>query len=148
MKTARIVLVLAGLAAAAFGVVGLLTADHGPRPLPYVEFALAGLLGHDLVLAPVALTLGALAGKLLPTRHRALLRAALLVTTLVTLVAFPFALGAGYSPTNPSALPLNYRHGLLIALAAIWLATTALLATRALRIRRQRPKDVSGGPHG
>lgn len=131
-------LVAAGLAAGGYGVAGLLHDPAGPRPVRYVLFAVAGLLGHDLVLAPLALLVGALVGRVVPAVVRGPVRAGLLATGVVALVAFPFVLGRGYRTTNPSALPLDYGHGLIVTIGGIWLGAAGVTVARLIAHRRAR----------
>jgi hypothetical protein len=131
------VLYAVGAAAAGWGVVSLVTA--GGVPLGELRFGLAVLLGHDALLAPVAIGVGALVARWVPGRARAYVQAGLLVSAVVTLVALPFVIGAGRQPDEPSSLPLDYGRGLLVALAAVWVGVGAMAAVRTLlsRIRRR-----------
>ncbi len=130
MTRIRVALCALGTLVAGYGLIGLVSADHGPEPLRYAIFAAAVLLGHDLVLAPLALVAGAGLVALVPAGPRGTVRAGLVASAIVTLVALPFVLGYGYQPKVPSALPLDYTRGWLITLAAIWLAVAVALAVR------------------
>jgi hypothetical protein len=131
VKAIRVLLGVFGVAAAVYGVANLVLT--GPPPVVigrYVIFAAVADVAHDLLLAPLALVAGALLARLAPAWLRGVLRAGLLVSAVVTLVAFPFVLHRGYHPSNPSALPLDYARGLLVTLAAVWLGTAVAAAVR------------------
>ncbi|MEV4642507.1 hypothetical protein AB0J80_34705 [Actinoplanes sp. NPDC049548] len=99
-----------------------------------VVLFLGAVLGlHDAVFMPLVLGAGALL-----TRSHPLVRAALIVSLAVTLVALPLVLGHGRDPDNPSALPLPYGRGLGAVLIAIWAPTLAFLALRRSGDRQQR----------
>lgn len=132
MSRVRVALVTAGLAAVAYGGYGIVGAPGGPQPLRYLLFLATVLLGHDLLVVPAALLIGALIGRFVPVGLRGLLRAGMLVSATVGLVALPFVLHRGYRPHNPSALPLDYAHGLLIVLAAVWLGIATVTIVRRL----------------
>jgi Na+/proline symporter len=135
VRTARRTLVAIGALAMAYAVTGALadTDVHGG-----VLVFLAGvLLAHDGILLPVAIGAGALVGRLVPPRLRAPVRAGLLASLAVTLVAIPLVLGPGRAADNPSLLPLPYGRGLLELYAIIW-AAVAVAAVRSRRARRTR----------
>jgi len=129
LRVVRIVLVGVGLVAAGYGAYGLVAES---RPIGVAAFAAAAVLGHDLVLAPLALLVGAVAGRLTPPRLRSVVRTGLILTGTVLIVSLPLLLGFGRRATNPSALPLNYPLGLAVTVAAVWLGTglVALLRRR------------------
>jgi len=58
---------------------------------------------------------------------------ALLISAAVTLMAVPLMLGYGRDPNNPSALPLDYRLGVLIVLSCVWATALGYLLFRHLR---------------
>jgi hypothetical protein len=136
MRATRIALALAGTAAMAYAVVGVATTD-GARPLGQLAFLAAVLFGHDLVLMPAAIAVGAVAGRLAPDWARGAVYGALFASAVLTLIAIPFLLGYGRPADDPSSLPLPYGRGLLVILALIW-AVAALVAGRNWVRRRGR----------
>lgn len=136
MNRLRWTLCVLGAAAMTYGVFALLTTDRGPRPVKYVLFAAAGLLGHDAVLAPLALAVGAACAYLVPPTLRGVVAGALFVSAALTIVALPFVLGLGRTPDLPSALPLDYGRNLLLALAAVW---AGALVVGAVRLAQHHP---------
>ncbi|MGH3739142.1 MAG: hypothetical protein ACRDT6_26615 [Micromonosporaceae bacterium] len=131
----RRVLVAVGVVGIGYGAVGLLTAERSPDVLRYLAFFGAVILAHDLLLAPLALAVGVLAGRLAPVGLRGPVLAGLFTSLAVGVVALPFVLGYGYRADVPSALPLDYGRGLLIILAGIWLGVAVTCTVRA-RLRR------------
>lgn len=136
MYRIRQALCLIGAATVGYGVVGLFTADRGPRPVRYLLFAAAGLVAHDAVLAPLALAVGAVCARVAPPTVRGLVTGALFVSATLTIVALPFVLGFGRTADLPSALPFDYGRNLVVALAALWAGTIVVGAVRLLRHRR------------
>ncbi|GAB4054346.1 hypothetical protein [Catellatospora paridis] len=133
----RRALVAVGVLAAAYGVVGVLTDPSVSLP-NYFRYTLTVLFGHDLLVLPLAIVLGAVLTRWLPGWARPVVQGALFVTAALTVVALPLVLGFGRVGDEPSALPRDYPRGFLLCLAAIWLATAILLVLRAIR---RRPSD-------
>ena len=79
------------------------------------------LIGHDLIVLPVAIAVGALLTRRLPAWARHWAQAGLAVSAIVAVVSVPLLLGVGRIADNPSRLPLNYPRGLLLVLGAVWL---------------------------
>ena len=127
MRTVRLSLAALGVAAMAYAVWSALRSPD-ITPTRNASFLLLVLVLHDGLLLPVFVAAGALVRLLVPPPVRAVAQAALIVTASVTLVALPLVLGYGRSADNPSALPLDYGHGLLLTLAAIWLPTAVIMA--------------------
>jgi hypothetical protein len=121
----------------AYAVVGAVT-DRSDRIGGHLIFLVAVLLGHDWVLMPLAIAIGALITRAVPRQARAVTATAAYVSGVLVVVALPLVLGLGRRPDDPSALPLNYGRGLLISLAVVWLAAGATLLYRRRR-RSVRP---------
>jgi hypothetical protein len=130
----RWLFLLPGLAAVGYGGYGLLTAD-----VPLVAWAtwfVGSALLHDLVLAPVWIGLGWLAARVLPRAARPAAVVGGAVSGVLALVAFPFVLGYGADPDNPSFLPHDVGRNLLLIVVAV-LAVAAVWGTVAtVRARR------------
>lgn len=127
----RRLLVAAGTLAAAFGVIGVLTDPSVSLP-NYARYTITVLFGHDLLVLPLAIVLGAVLTRWLPGWARPVVQGALFVTAVLTVVALPLVLGYGRRTDDPSALPRDYTRGFLLCLGAIWLVTAGLLIARAL----------------
>jgi len=141
MRWTRLGLGSLGLAAMAFAVHGALT-DDGEHLGGHLFFLAAVVFTHELVLLPAAIAIGWLVSRHLPGWARAATQAGLFVSAVVTAVSFPFVLGAGRLPDNPSKFPRNYGHGLLIVLGVVWLAVVFWLGiARGRRPRTDAPAE-------
>ena len=146
MTATRVGLIVAGLAMLGYGIVRLLV--NGPALINYLIFAAAGLIAHDLLIAPLTLAVGAGLARLLPRSLRTPVRIALLASAVTALVALPLVLGYGHHASNPSALPLDYARGLALTVAAIWLVTGLVFAARRLRRPRRGAASDTGRDTG
>lgn len=131
----RWLFLLPGLAAAAYGAVGLLTSDV---PLvAWTTWFVGSALLHDLVVAPLWIGLGWLSVQLLPRPARPAAVVGGAVAGSLLLVALPFLLGPGSRPDNPSFLPHDIGRNLLLidlavlAAAAVWGTVATVRARRA-----------------
>ncbi|WP_155858952.1 hypothetical protein [Candidatus Blastococcus massiliensis] len=130
----RWLFLLPGLAAVAYGGLGLVTADV---PLDaWATWFVGSALLHDLVIAPLWIGLGWLAARLLP---RPALPAAVVggaVAGVLTLVALPFVLGFGADPDNPSFLPHDVGRNLLLIVVGVLAAAAVWGTVATVRARR------------
>ena len=143
LRWIRRVLVTAGALVMGYAIDGLVTGKD-TNPEPQFGFLAAGLAGHDLVALPIAVGVGALLGRYVPAPVRGAVRVGLYLSVVLTVIALPFVLGRGRRPDDPSALPLNYTHGLLIVLGVSWVGVAAAallgwLVGRAPRSGARRP---------
>lgn len=125
----------------AFGVWGqLFGADTNPGR--YLELLVFAALGHDLLLAPVVVVLGICARRGLHRQLRGPVQGAAIVAFALFVMAIPGIGRFGARSDNSSILPLNYTHGLLIALAVVATVTLVTVAVRLVRrrqlVRRRR----------
>jgi hypothetical protein len=130
----RAALLVIGLAVTAYGAYGWLTQD-GARPLGQLVFLGVLLVTHDFVIVPAVVLAGVALARWVPDVARTPVRAALVVSAAVTVVALPFVIGAGRIADNPSAFPQHYGRGLAVILAVVW-AAAAVWA--AVNVRRRR----------
>lgn len=133
MRAIRIVLVGLGAAGVAYGVYGALTNVHAD-PKRHFIFLATVLIGHELLLMPLVLLAGFLLARYVPADARGSVQGALIVSAAVTFMALPLVLGYGREPDNPSALPLDYRTGLLAVLSFVWAVALGYIL---FRYRRQ-----------
>jgi len=141
MRTVRRALIGAGVLGMTYAVIGALT-DPDVKGGALL-FLIGVLIAHDAILLPLVIGVGALIGRFVPLRRHALIRAALLITLAVTIVAVPLVLGRGRAADNPSLLPLNYGRGLLEIYGLIWVSTALAAAVRA---RKERPARAPAPP--
>ena len=107
--------------------------DREFKPGLLVKWAAGGLLLHDLVWLPVVAVAGTLATVVLRRRIPLVVAWAAATTIVMTLIAWPFVRGYGRRADNPSALPLNYAHGLLVYIAVTWLIGIVVLSVSRIR---------------
>jgi hypothetical protein len=147
-----VVLLILGLAIAGYGFT--LVWDN-PRVIfvRIVVWALAGVVLHDLVFAPICVALGFTARRLIPQRWWAPVAVAALCTVVLIMLAIPVYGKPGLRPDNQTVLDRNYRAGLWISLAIVWASVPLyLLAARLLPVRQnqmvegQRADDVERQP--
>ena len=135
MTAARRCLIALGAIGMAYAVAGALSdADLKAGAL---VFLIGVLVAHDGLLLPLTILAGVLVGRYAPRRLRTTVRAALVVSLAVTIVAFPLVLGRGRAADNPSLLPLPYGRGLLETYAIIWAVAAIAALVRARRDRRR-----------
>ena len=140
MKAARIILAILGLTACGWAIAGIVN-DSGTRPLGQIVFVGAVLVGHDLVLLPIALVAGAAVARWSPAWLKGPLQAALFAIAIISVIALPFVLGKGRTADNPSALPLPYGTALLVVLAPIWTVSVAAAIRRRHKTQARPPHE-------
>ena len=144
MTTARRCLAALGALVMAYAMIGAFT-DAEVR-LGALIFLIGVLVAHDGLLLPLSIAAGVLTGRLVPLRQRALVKAALVVSLAVTVVAFPLVLGRGRAADNPSLLPLHYGRGLLEIYVIIWATAAVAGGVQARRRRRAARPDPQSPP--
>ncbi len=84
----------------------------------------------------------------IPARFWPPVRAGLVTTATLTLVAWRFVRGYGRDPANPSLLPRGYGAGLVAAVGVVWVTVAgwALAATIRDRARRSARSPRPGAP--
>jgi FtsH-binding integral membrane protein len=127
-------LAILGWAVMVYGVIGLLSNASRTHPPTWAIWFFGAAIVHDLLLAPLVLSIGKLIARRAPRRGKAYVQAALIMSGTVVLASIPVLLGFGRDPNDPSTLPNNYTAGLLAVLAVIW----TFVAVKSLaRARRQ-----------
>jgi hypothetical protein len=111
---------------------GWLVLSRGHDLLNLVLWLAGGVVLHDGVLALVALTVGAVAARLLPRPVRAPAAVGLVVLGSVTLLAVPVLGRFGARPDNPSLLDRDYTVGWLVlaGLVLVGVVTASLVGSR------------------
>lgn len=91
-----------------------------------------GVVGHDLVLAPLTLLVLFLGTRLLPSRARPAAVVGLIVWGAVTIATANVLLGVGGRPGNPTLLNRPYL-GWWLVLTAVWWTAVAAVAWWSVR---------------
>ena len=123
----------AGWAVIGWGVYGIVSNSVDTRPANLVKFVVGGALLHDLVVAPLAIVAGVLVARAVPSRVRAPVQAALAVTAIVALFAWPLVRAYGLAANNPTSLPHNYGQNLLVVLGVVWAVAAGVVILRLKR---------------
>lgn len=131
----RVALVVAGLAALAYGVWSLLGlgVDNTLAVLPWLA---AGVLVHDLVLVPLTLALGVLGLRLVPAGRRVAVLLWVVLGT-VTLAAVPVLGRFGARADNPTLLDRPYVVGWLLFAGVTVLVVAGVEVLRSRRSTRR-----------
>ena len=114
------------------GLRGIFDKHVDTRPGQLARFVVGGALLHDLVVAPLVIVAAVLLARAVPGRARPVVQAALVISAVVALFAFPLVRGYGLAANNPTSLPHNYAANLLVVLGLVW-AVAAALVLRRLR---------------
>ena len=110
-----------GAAICGFGVYGLLGSLEGVALTSWLKTIGGGLVVHDLVFAPLVVAGSVLLVRVVPSRARAPVQVAAIVSGALIAVAIPVVHGAGRLANNTSLLPSeHYGARLLAALAVVW----------------------------
>jgi len=136
---ARVLIALLGLAAAAYGLV-LLVSNGLDDLVAAVIWLAAGVVLHDFVLVPLTLGVCWVAMRVVPPGRRPPLAAGLLVLGSLTVLAIPVLGRFGERPDNPTLLDRDYTAGWLVVAGLTLVAVLAGLVVSA----RTRPR--TGGP--
>lgn len=133
----------------AYGVRGVFVDAPRTHPAELARWVVGSALAVDLLVIPAAAIVGAAVRRACPAAWWPTVRAALLVTGTLALVAWPFVRGYGQDPANPSLLPRDHAAGLGAAIAVVWAAAVAHLVIRTRRRRAMRHgHEASGGTPG
>jgi len=133
----RVVLGLAGLGLIAFGGLRILQNTSDTHPVQLGVWLAGSLALHDVLIAPLVVSVGWALARILPGRLRRYVQPALVVAGLVAVVGV--VLIARQGKTSSPALALlkqNYALNLAILFAVIVAATVLTYAVAVWRTRR------------
>ena len=122
-----------GWAVIGWGVIGIFSNSIDTRPANLARFVVGGALLHDLLVAPLAIGAGVLLTRAVPGRARAPVQAALAISAVVALFAYPLVRGYGLAANNPTSLPHNYGLNLVVVLGLVWAAAGTAVLVRLKR---------------
>ena len=136
MKATRAVLMVLGFVLGGYGAVLLV---ENPRVIlvRIVVWALAGVVLHDLVFAPLCVALGFAGRRLIPRQWWAPVAIAGLCTVVLIMLSIPVFDKPGMRPDNHTVLDRNYHAGLWISVGFVWACVPLYLAISQLRARRR-----------
>ncbi|MEU7613975.1 hypothetical protein [Micromonospora sp. NPDC049204] len=132
MRTVRLLLLVLGTAAAAYG--GWLLLPQLATTLPWL---LGGPLLHDILVAPLVGLVGLALGRLVTDRfRRAWIGAGLLASATLLLIAVPLLWRPPSAPPNPGLPDRDYPLGLAAGLAVVWGVIVLVLVVTTIVGRR------------
>jgi hypothetical protein len=114
----------------AWGVFGIFSNSLDTRPANLARFVVGGALLHDLLVAPLAILAGVLVARRVPARARGPVQAALVISAVVAVFAYPLVRAYGLAANNPTSLPKNYGLNLVIVLAVVWAVAGVAVALK------------------
>lgn len=135
MKAWRIILVIAGLALAAFGVFRLVSETPVHSLLILAVWLIAALVLHDAILAPSVVGVGWLLRRHVPDRGRRSLQVTLIMSASVIVIAIPMILLRGSQPAEKALLLRNYGANLILLLSMIAIVSLIFYAVQVVRDR-------------
>jgi hypothetical protein len=140
----RVVLVVLGVVLGAYGAV--LVWENPPVIIARIlVWALAGVVLHDLVFAPVSVVLGFAGRRLIPGQWSAPIAVAAFCSVVLVFLAIPVYGKPGMRPDNMTVLDRNYPLGLWISLAVVWTCVPLYyLAVRHLPVRQDEVVEQQG----
>jgi hypothetical protein len=135
VKAWRIILVIAGLALAAFGVFRLVSETPVHSLLILAVWLIAALVLHDAILAPSVVGVGWLLRRHVPDRGRRSLQVTLIMSASVIVIAIPMILLRGSQPAEKALLLRNYGANLILLLSMIAIVSLIFYAVQVVRDR-------------
>jgi hypothetical protein len=135
------VLLAVGSAVIAYGLVGLTRALPPAARVQWAVWLVGGLVVHDFLIVPLYFGVWFAIRRFLPVKASLPIQVGLVLTAVVTLVAFPVltGYGRGAQPGNTSVLPHDYVANLAGVLAVIWAIVVVVITARTLGPRLRRP---------
>ena len=146
MKAWRIILAISGSALAAFGVFRLVTEISSHALLVLAVWLIAALILHDAVLAPSVVGVGWLLRRHVPDRARRFVQVALIMSSLVTVIALPMIFLRGSQPAVKALLLRNYGANLILLIGIIAAVSLILYAVQVARDRTRSSRVRASGP--
>lgn len=152
MIAVRVALAVAGIAMACYGAV-LLWDNPTVVIVRIVVWALAGVVLHDFVFAPICAALGLAGRRWLPPTWRAPIGVAALCAVVLGFLAVPVLGKPGARPDNATVLDRDYPLGLQLSLGVVAVGLLWFMLSRRLlpvrqdhMVEQQSAHDVGGQP--
>jgi hypothetical protein len=116
-----------GWALIAWGLRGIFDHHIDTRPSELARFFVGGALVHDLLFAPIVIVAGVVVARAVPPAWRAYVQAALIISGVLALIAYPEVRDYARILHNPTSLPHNYTANLGVVIAFVWVATAVVV---------------------
>jgi len=135
----RTLLALSGLALLAYGAVLAweFATSRAVNAAQGAAWFLGGPLIHDGIVAPAVGLTGLVLTRIVPTPWRTPVAVGAVLSGILTLIAIPLLWRPYGTALNPGLHDRNYGAGIVIALAAVWLAVVAAGVAQQLRTARR-----------
>lgn len=121
----------------AYGARGAVTELPGVQLTSFLRYFVGAPIVHDLLAAPAVGAVAFLVARRVPRVAVGPVQAALMVSALVALVAWPFVRRYGVTPGEPSFLSRDYGTSVLLIWAVVWTLAAAALVRRIVSARRR-----------
>lgn len=144
MSRMRAALIALGLLPVAYGGWLLLDTQRSAQLGEATTWAIVGVVLHDAVIAPLALVLGWLGDRRLPTRVARASTMALVLAGTATIVAIPVLDGYAAGGANHTLLDRHYVGGWLLVVGLVLVATAVDAAISGLVHRSERSAGSEG----
>ncbi|MFF0457663.1 hypothetical protein [Nocardia africana] len=131
MNAVRVLLAVAGIASAAYGI-SLVLHMNTTDLMSIAVWSVGLLLVHDAVFAPLSAGVGVVGRHLIPGSVRGPVTIGVVATVVLAILSVP-VIGRGGAVANSTVLDRNYGLGLAAALAVVW---AGIGVTTLWRIRR------------
>ena len=141
MRSIRLVLVGVGVLLLAWGAFVMFDSVRLTRIPGVALWIAAAIVLHDAILAPIVFACGIAlrrAGRRVTGTVIAIVQGAIVVGSIVSLVAVPTIVAKNFAPANPTVLPLNYGLNLGIFWLVLAVVTVGLSVWAFMRGRRGR----------
>ena len=138
MRSIRLALLGVGVLLLAWGAFVLFDSVRLTRIPGVALWIAAAIVLHDAILAPIVFAVGIAlrrAGRRVTGTVIAIVQGAIVVGSIVSLIAVPTLVAKNFAPANPTVLPLNYGLNLAIFWLLLALVTVGLSVWTFLRWR-------------
>lgn len=151
MRAARIVLVVVGVLAMAFGAYVLVTTVRPTRIWGLATWLLGAVVLHDAVLSPFVVGAGLLlrrTGRRLGAGVLVVVQTAVVLGCVLALVVLPEIAAKHHGQKNPTVLPFDYTTRLLVVEGVLLAVVVVALVVGVVRARRRTAPLVASTTNG
>ena len=147
MRSIRLVLLGVGVLLLAWGAFVMFDSVRLTRIPGVALWIAAAIVLHDAILAPIVFACGIAlrrAGRRVTGTVIAIVQGAIVVGSIVSLIAVPTIVAKNFAPANPTVLPLNYGLNLGIFWLVLAVLTVGLSVWAFMRGRRGVSQEDPG----